>query len=527
MTKKYRIIRNLILVIALAFVFLWRLNIIDGSLWIDEHHLVASVMTSDSLLPLFETNENANLHHGYAIILYILLNYFDFSEILVRMPSLVASMVSFVIFIYVLGLYSPNRLHNLLLSLLFSSLLLNQHFSIEARGYSLSLMFALLAFYLTAKSLRLIHESDNLIQTVFIALAGSVSLGLSVLSHNSAAWVYAASIFAIAAILVSYLIQDREFSTKARRLSWLLGSQFVVVLLIAGKSMLLTMATLRIWSSQDYLFDEISVRFLNRLGNELFSIPNIPYLGLALLSGCGLLLFISLCHLFQKKQLFKRLEDDYFLFLTAFLYIFPVIYLYVTKPFFLFTRFFYVFSPFVFLIPVYVYHRVYASKGIKIFYIALVPIVIYGLIVFPLYPKCPYKDLFCYLDTIRSDPSIPINIFVKERFKDTTKRQAIVYKKYLDAKNIRLHNVTELRGACAHAKKGEYCVVIQQIPYADRCVEINPFARTSGFKETLFYPFRSQRNDGLKIFHSNHWLSANDIVILYSNINRNWRPSPK
>jgi len=527
MIKQYRIIPNLILVIALAFVFLWRLNIIESSLWIDEHHLVASVMKADSLLSLFETNENANLHHGYAIILYILLSYGDFSEILVRMPSLVASMISFVIFIYVLGLYSPNRLYNLFLSLLFSSLLLNQHFSIEARGYSLSLMFALLAFYFTAKSLRLIHESVNLIKTISTSLAASVSMGLSVLSHNSAAWVYAASIFAIAVILVSYLIQDRKFSSEARRLSCLFGIQFVVVLLIAGKSMLLTTATLRIWSSQDYLFDEISARFLNRLGNELFSIPNIPYLGLALLSGCGLLLLISISHLFRKKHFFKRLEDDYFLFLTAFLYIFPVIYLYVTKPFFLFTRFFYVFSPFVFLIPVYVYHRVHASRGIKIFYIALIPIVIYGLIVFPLYPKCPYKDLFRYLDTVRSDPNVPINIFVKERFKGTTKRQGIVYQKYLDEKNIRLQNVTDLKGACAHAKKGEYCVVIHEIPYADHCVEINPFAQISGFKETLFYPLRSKRNDGLKVFHSNHWLSANDIVILYSNINRNWGPSPK
>ena len=266
---------------------------------------------------------------------------------------------------------------------------------------------------------------------------------------------------------------------------------------------------------------------MNRLGNEIFSIPNVPYLGLALLSGIGLLLLISIGHLFRKNRTLSRLEDTYFLFLTAFLYLFPVIYLYLTKPFFLFTRFFYVFTPFVFFIPVYVYNRVHPFKGIKVFYIALVPIVIYGLIVFPLYPKCPYKDLFRYFEGIRKNPDITINIFVKERFKDTTKRQGIVYKTYLDAKNIRLHNVSDLRGACAYVNKGEYCVIIHEIPYADRCIEINPFAKISGFQETLFYPLRSERSDGLKIFHSNHWLSANDILILYSNINRNPNASPK
>jgi len=492
----------------------------DGSLWIDEHHLVASVMKADSFFFLFDTNENANLHHGYAAILYILLSFFEFSEILVRMPSLLASVFSFVIFIYVLGLFSDNRVHNVFLSLLFSSLLLNQHFSIEARGYSLALMFVLLAFYFTTISLRSINASESFAKVLYTSLAGSTFIGLSVLSHNSAAWVYASSMLAIAVILVTFLTEDRKFSAKTKQLCCLLGIQLVVVILIAGKSMLLTIATLKVWTSQDYLFDEISAGFLNRLGNELFSIPNIPYLGLALLLLGGLLLLISIVHLFWKNRFLTHIEDSYFLLFTAFLYIFPVIYLYITKPFFLFTRFFYVFTPFIFLIPVYVYKRIYAYKIIKLFYMSLAPIVVYGLVVFPLYPKCPYKDLFRYLDSVRENPNITINIFIKERFKGTTKRQNIVYEKYLTAKNIRLHNVSDLKGACAQVSKDENCVVIQEIPYADRGIEINPFAKISGFKETLFYPLRTPRSDGLKIFHSNHWLSANDILILYSNVGR-------
>ncbi len=526
MVKHNRIISNVLLIIALAFVFIWRLNIIDGSLWIDEHHLVASVMTADSFFSLFDTNENANLHHGYAAILYILLTFFTFSEILVRIPSLVASVFSFVIFIYVVGIFSDNRVHNVFLSLLFSSLLLNQHFSIEARGYSLSLMFILLAFYFTIIALRSIYASASLTKVIYTSLVGGISLGLSVLSHNSAAWVYAASMFATAVILASLLIKERKFSTEARQISCLLTLQLVIVMIIAGKSMLLTIDTLKVWSSQGYSFDEISMGFLNRLGNELFSIPNIPYIGLVLLLICGLLLLLSIVRLFGDNRFFTNIEESYFLFLTGFLYVFPVIYLYMTKPFFLFTRFFYVFTPFIFLIPVYVYKRLYPYRGIKVFYMALIPIVIYGLVVFPLYPKCPYKELFFYLDSIRKNPDITINIFIKERFRGTTKRQNIVYEKYLAAKNMRLRNISDLRTACAQVSNEEYCVVIHEIPYADRCIEINPFVMISGFKETLFYPFRLQRTDGLRIFHSNHWLSANDIVILYSNIGKNVGASP-
>jgi len=513
-----RIIPILLLFLALASVFLWRLNIISGSLWIDEHHLVASVMSTDSLFSLFDTNENANLHHGYAAIIYFLLSLFEFSEALVRLPSFIASIVSFGIFYYVIGLFSKDRIHNLFLSLLFSSLLLNQHFSTEARGYALSLMFVLLSFYFTAISLRFINSSANLLKTAGASLAGSVFLGLSVLSHNSAAWVYAGSLFAIAVILVLRLIDDKGFSTKSIKLLYLIALQLTVVILIAGKSMLLTIETLKTWASQDYLFDEISMGFLNRLGNEIFSIPNIPYIGLSLLLICGLLLFFSILCLFKDNWALTNVQDTYFLFLTAFLYLVPSPYLYITKPFFLFTRFFYVFTPFVFLIPVYVYKRIFPYKAIKFFYIALIPILIYGLFVFPLYPKCPYNELFNHLDSIRKDPNITINVFVKERFKDTTKRQNIVYRKYLADKNIRLINIPNLRGACSKANSDENCVIIQEISYADLCVEINPFAKVSGFKETLFYPLRRKRTDGLKIFHSSHWLSSNDIVILYSDI---------
>jgi len=201
------------------------------------------------------------------------------------------------------------------------------------------------------------------------------------------------------------------------------------------------------------------------------------------------------------------------------------IYLYITKPFFLFTRFFYVFTPFVFLIPVYVYKNIYPYRLIRLFYIALIPLAIYGLIVFSVYPKCPYKELFGYLDGIRKDPNVTINVFIEEHFKGTTNRQNIVYKKYLASKNIRLYNVSDLREVCSKVNNDEYCVVIQEILYADRYIEINPFAKINGFKETLFYPFRPQYGDGRKIFHSNHWLSANDIVILYSNIGRDVRES--
>jgi len=513
-----RIIPLLLLCLALALVFLWRLNIITGSLWIDEQHLVASVMTTDSLFSLFDTNENANLHHGYAAIIYFLLNFFEFSEALVRVPSFIASIVSFAIFYYVLGLFSKDRTHNIFLSLLFSSLLLNQHFSTEARRYALSLMFVLFSFYFTAIALRFINGSANLLKTAGASLAGSASLGFSVLSHNSAAWVYAASLFAITVILLLLLLNDKKVSAKSAKLLYLIALQLIVVILIAGKSMLLTIETLKTWSSQDYLFDEISIGFLNRLGNEIFSIPNIQYVGLSLLLICGLLLLISITHLFKTNRFIANIEDSYFLFLTAFLYLVPATYLYITKPFFLFTRFFYVFTPFIFLIPIYVYKKISPYKAIKLFYIILTPIVIYGLIVFPLYPKCPYNELFSYLDAIRKNPNITINVFVKERFKDTTKRQNIVYEKYLAEKNIRLLNISNLRGACSKVNRNEYCVVIQEVVFADHQVEINPFAKNSGFKETLFYPFRRQRTDGLKTFYSNHWLSSNDIVILYSDV---------
>jgi len=525
MVKHNRIISGLVLIVALALVFIWRLNIIDGSLWIDEHHLVASVMTADSFFSLFDTNENANLHHGYAAIIYFLLSFFKFSETLVRLPSFIASIVSFAIFYYVLGLFSEDRAHNLFLSLLFSSLLLNQHFSTEARGYALSLMFVLLSFYFTAIALRAINSSANLLKIAGLSLAGSASLGLSVLSHNSAAWVYAASLFAIAVILLLRLLNDKRVSAKNAKLLYLMALQLIVVILIAGKSMLLTIETLKTWSSQDYLFDEISVGFLNRLGNEIFSIPNIPYLGLSLLLICGLLLLVSIVHLFRNNRLLTDVQDSYFLFLTAFLYLVPVTYLFITKPFFLFTRFFYVFTPFVFLIPIYVYKNIYPYRLIRIFYIALIPLVIYGLVVFSVYPKCPYKELFGYLDGIRKDPNVTINVFIKEHFKGTTNRQNIVYKKYLGSKNMRLYNISDLRGGCSKVNNDEYCVVIQEILYADRYIEINPFAKINGFKETLFYPFRPQYGDGRKIFHSNHWLSANDIVILYSNIGRDVRES--
>ena len=518
MVKHNSIISNLLLIVALAVVFIWRLNIINGSLWIDEHHLVASVMKADSLFSLFDTNENANLHHGYAAIIYFLLSFCEFSEALVRIPSFIASIVSFAIFYYILGLFSRDRTHNLFLSLLFSSLLLNQHFSTEARGYALSLMFVLLSFYFTAITLRAINSSDHLLKIAGLSLAGSASLGLSVLSHNSAAWFYAASLFAMAVILLLRLITDKRISAKSAKLLCLIALQIIVVILIAGKSMLLTIETLKTWSSQDYLFDEISIGFLNRLGNELFSIPNIPYLGLSLLLGCGLLLLISIAHLFKTNRFIANIEDSYFLFLTAVLYLVPAIYLYITKPFFLFTRFFYVFTPFIFLIPVYVYNRIYPYRSIKIFCMALVPIVIYGLIVFPLYPKCPYNELFNYLDAKRKNPNITINVFVKERFKDTTKRQNIVYQKYLANKNIRLVSVSNLRGVCSIVNRNEYCAVIHEVVFADHRVEINPLAEVSGFKETLFYPFRRERADGLKTFSSNHWLSSNDIVLLYSDI---------
>ena len=513
-----RIIPILLLSLTLALVFLWRLNIITESLWIDEHHLVASAMTTDSFLSLFDTNENANLHHGYAAIIYFLLSFFEFSESLVRIPSFIASIVSFVIFYYIVGLFSKNRTHNLILSLLFSSLLLNQHFSTEARGYALSLMFVLLSFYFTAITLRAVTSSATFSKIAGLSLAGSASLGLSVLSHNSAAWVYAASLFAIVVILAFRLIDNKRVSVQSVRLLYLIALQFIVVILIAGKSMLLTIKTLKTWSSQDYLFDEISVGFFNRLGNELFSIPNLPYVGLSLLLIYGLLLFFSILRLFKDNRLLTNIQNSYFLFLTAFLYLVPATYLYITKPFFLFTRFFYVFTPFIFLVPIYVYNNIYPYKTIKVFYGALIPIVIYGLIVFPLYPKCPYKELFDYLDAIRRNPNITINVFVKERFKDTTKRQNIVYEKYLAKRNIRLINIPNLRGACSRVNKNEYCVVIQEVVFADNRVEINPFARRSGFRETLFYPIRQKRIDGLKTFHSNHWLSSNDIVILYSNI---------
>ena len=518
MVKHNSIISNLLLIVALAVVFIWRLNIINGSLWIDEHHLVASVMKADSLFSLFDTNENANLHHGYAAIIYFLLSFCEFSEALVRIPSFIASIVSFAIFYYILGLFSKDRAHNLFLSLLFSSLLLNQHFSTEARGYALSLMFVLLSFYFTAIALRAINSSAHLLKIAGLSLAGSVSLGLSVLSHNSAAWFYAASLFAIAVILLLRLIDDKRILAKSVKLLYLIALQFIVVILIAGKSMLLTIETLKTWSSQDYLFDEISIGFLNRLGNELFSIPNIPYVGLSLLLICGLLLFFSILRLFKDNPLLTNVQDSYFLFLTAFLYLVPATYLYITKPFFLFTRFFYVFTPFIFLIPVYVYKQIFPYKTIKLFYMVLIPIAIYGLVVFPLYPKCPYNELFNYLATIRRNPNITINVFVKERFKDTTKRQNIVYEKYLADKNIGLVSVSNLRGVCSRVDRNEYCVVIHEVVFADHRVEINPFAKHSGFKETLFYPLRPNRPDGLKTFYSNHWLSANDIVILYSNI---------
>ena len=518
MVKRNRIISNLVLIIALAFIFIWRLSIIDGSLWIDEHHLVASVMTADSFFSLFNTNENANLHHGYAALIYFILTFFEFSEVLVRIPSFIASIVSFAIFYHILGLFSKNRAHNLFLSLLFSSLLLNQHFSTEARGYALSLMFVLLSFYFTAIALRAINSSAHLLKIAGLSLAGSASLGLSVLSHNSAAWFYAASLFAMAVILLLRLVNDKRVSVKSAKLLYLIALQLIVVILIAGKSMLLTIETLKTWSSQDYLFDEISIGFFNRLGNELFSLPNIPYVGLSLLLICGLLLFFSILRLFKDNRLLTSVQNSYFLFLTAFLYLVPATYLYITKPFFLFTRFFYVFTPFIFLIPIYVYNKISPYKTIKLFYIVLIPVVIYGLIVFPLYPKCPYKEVFNYLDAKRKNPNITINVFVKERFKDTTKRQNIVYRKYLANKNIRLVSVSNLRGVCSKVNRTEYCVAIHEVVFADHRVEINPFAEVSGFEETLFYPFRRERTDGLKTFHSNHWLSSNDIVILYSDI---------
>ena len=520
MVKRNCIISVLLLTIALALVFIWRLNIITGSLWIDEHHLVASVMKADSLFSLLDRNENANLHHGYAAIIYFLLSFCDFSESLIRLPSFIASIVSFVIFYHVVGLFGKDRVRNLFLSVLFSSLLLNQHFSTEARGYALSLMFVLLSFYFTAIALRAINNSANLLKIAGLSLAGSASLGLSVLSHNSAAWVYAASLFAIAVILLLRLENDKKVSAKSAKLLCLIVLQLIVVILIAGKSMLLTIETLRTWASQDYLFDEISVGFLNRLGNEIFSIPNVPYVGLSLLLICGILLFFSILRLFKDNCLLTNIQDSYFLFLTAFLYLIPATYLYIAKPFFLFTRFFYVFTPFIFLLPVYVYKRISPYKAIKLFYMGLIPIVIYGLIVFPLYPKCPYKGLFNYLDAIRKNPNITINVFVKERFKDTTKRQNIVYEKYLADKNIRLLNISNLRGACSKVNRSEYCVVIHEVVFADHRGEINPFVKHSGFKETLFYPFRERRADGLKTFYSNHWLSSNDIVILYSDIGK-------
>ncbi len=140
------------------------------SLWFDE---LFSALQTDSALSLAQIIENTSLRDTWPPLYYIILHYvqvfFGNSEIIIRLPSIAANVLS-VWFTYLLvkELYSRKEAFLACIFMVFSPFAL--YYSVEARGYSLFLLMSILSLYFFVRFLNNVHNKTAIYTYFFFAL---------------------------------------------------------------------------------------------------------------------------------------------------------------------------------------------------------------------------------------------------------------------------------------------------------------------------------------------------------------------
>lgn len=158
---KTNINKNLLYILITAL--LLRLINLNQSLWLDEAINVLAVKNYN-LADLITKYSLYDFHPPlYHIILYFWSKIFGFSEIAVRFPSIITTMICIIV-VYKIGSEFFSKKIGLAASLLLALSPLSIYYSQEARMYSLTMLLASISFYFF---LCLLNKKFNLLRLVF------------------------------------------------------------------------------------------------------------------------------------------------------------------------------------------------------------------------------------------------------------------------------------------------------------------------------------------------------------------------
>lgn len=156
--------KNLLSILFIAFII--RLINLSQSLWLDEAINVLAVK-NNNLVDLVTKYSLYDFHPPlYHIILYFWTKIFGYSEIAVRFPSILTTMICIMI-VYKIGSEFFSKKIGLTASLLLALSPLSIYYSQEARMYSLTMLFASASFYFF---LCLLNKKFSLMRLIIFTL---------------------------------------------------------------------------------------------------------------------------------------------------------------------------------------------------------------------------------------------------------------------------------------------------------------------------------------------------------------------
>jgi len=287
----------------------------------DELYVVTHFLQSHRFLDVFSSGDDLNLanHLGYTILAYFLSHFLGLHEWVVRLPALIFGVAS----IFILWLFVRRYIGKT--TALISSFLLAlsppfMAWSTSARGYSASLFFAMFSTYLYF--LLLDKPSKKLI--FMLALTNVLSLSFHVFCL--------ALILAQLFHLICFAIDNRrEFLAKK---AFLLSGMTAVGCSLFFSALIYLPLRWKMLVFNASMHKELFPNFPMVLLKDLLSVPIWP-LGVVLLAW-------MVIGLINKKLRFVR---SYILFL----FLVPLL-VWVSKPWYLFSRFFAFLLPFIFLL---------------------------------------------------------------------------------------------------------------------------------------------------------------------------------